>query len=128
MVMVMVMVMVMMVTVTAVPAMVMMMVVMMVLRQLHVRVSPSLGLVARRVHRIGGDQQSDCIRDRLKQLCVRPGGQNVGELFCPRRFHRAYSYKSGNCTHEASGLLIHVHLRERTMLMRNNYASRQLAP
>jgi hypothetical protein len=41
----------------------------------------------------------------------RAGIQNICDFLSPRRFHRAYGYKGGNCAHKASSLLIHVHLR-----------------
>ncbi len=60
----------MMVMVVIIPAMVMVVVVVMmvpivILREFHVRVLLGLRLGARCVHRVGGHQQSDRIRDRL---------------------------------------------------------------
>jgi len=78
---------------------------------LHVRVLPGLRLVPSGGYLIGGHQQSDGIRNWLKQLCVRAGIQNIRDFLSPRRFYRAYGYKGGNCAHKASSLLIHVHLR-----------------
>jgi hypothetical protein len=104
-----------MVMMVMIPAMVVVVVVMvLILRELHVWVLPGLRFVARHGEGIGIHQQSDRIRDWLEQLGIRPGGQHVRNILCPRYFHRAYSYKGGNCAHKASGLLIHVHLRERT--------------
>jgi hypothetical protein len=72
---------------------------------------PGLRLVPRGGHLIGSHEQSDSIRNWLEQLRVRPGIQNISCFLSPRRFHRAYGYKGGNCAHKASSLLIHVHLR-----------------
>jgi hypothetical protein len=60
---------------------------------------------------IGGHQQCDRIRNWLEQLRVRLGIQNIRDFLSPRRFHRAYGYKGGNCAHKASSLLVHIHLR-----------------
>jgi hypothetical protein len=72
---------------------------------------PGLRLVPRGSYLIGGHQQSDRIRNWLEELRVRAGIQNIRDILSPRRFHRAYGYKGGNCAHKASSLLIHVHLQ-----------------
>jgi hypothetical protein len=100
------------------------MVMVMVLRQLHVRVLLGLRSVSRVGYLIGGHQHSDRIRNWLKQLRVRAGIQNLRDFLSPRRFHRAYGHKAGNYAHEASSLLIHVHLREKISLMRKDRAGR----
>jgi hypothetical protein len=82
---VMMMMMMMMTTMTIIPAMVMVVVVVMVpvLRKYLVRVSLGLRLGARCVHRVGGHQQGDRIRDWLEQLRIRPGFK-TSVTFCAR--------------------------------------------
>lgn len=77
-----------------IPAMVMVVMVMVVivpiLREFHIRGLPGLPLGARCVHRIGGHQESDRIRDWLEQLRIRPRIQDFGCFPRPRRFHRGH--------------------------------------
>src|SRR3984893_18597358 len=114
-----------MVVVTIIPAMVMMVMMVMIpavvmvvvmivpiLCEFHVGVLPGLPLGARYVHRIGGHQQSDRIRDWLEQLCIRPGVQDFSCFPRPRRFHRGHRCKGGDCAHKACDLLVHVDLPE----------------
>jgi hypothetical protein len=133
MVMVMVMVVVVMVVVTIIPAMVMMVMIpamvmvvvvlvlvpIVILCEFHVGVLPGLPLGARYVHRIGGHQQSDRIRDWLEQLRIRPGVQDFSCFPRPRRIHRGHRCKGGDCARKACDLLVHVDLPEKFMLGRN---------
>jgi hypothetical protein len=108
----------MMVMVVIIPAMVVVVVVVVVvvmvpiviLREFHVRVLLGLRLGARCVHRVGGHQQSDRIRDRLEQLRIRPGVQDFSYFPRLRRFHRGHRCKGGDCAHKACDLLVHVDL------------------
>jgi len=89
------------------PAMVMVVVMMVVvvivpiLREFHVGVLLGLPLGARYVHRIGGHQQSDRIRDWLEQLRIRPGAQDFIHVLRPCRFHRGHCCKGGDCARKA---------------------------
>jgi hypothetical protein len=125
----MVMVVVVMTTMTIIPAMVMVVVVVMVpvLRKYLVRVSLGLSLGARCVHRVGGHQQGDRIRDWLEQLRIRPGAQDFSHVLRPHRFHRGRRCKGGECAHKACDLLVHVDLPEKFMRVRKNHARSQLA-
>jgi len=86
----------MMVMVAIIPAMVMVVVMVLVpiviLREFHVRVLLGLRLGARCVHRVGGHQQSDRIRDRLEQLRIRPGVQDFSYFPRLHRFHRVHRH------------------------------------
>jgi hypothetical protein len=92
------------------PAMVMVVVMVPILRQSHVRILLGLPLGARYVHRIGGDQQSNRIRDWLEQLRIRPGVQDFSYFPRLHRFHRVHRCKGGDCAHKTCDLLVHVDL------------------
>jgi hypothetical protein len=100
----------MMTTMTIIPAMVMVVVVVMVpvLRKYLVRVSLGLRLGARCVHRVGGHQQGDRIRDWLEQLRIRPGVQDFSHVLRPHRFHRGRRCKGGDCAHKACDVLVRI--------------------
>ena len=126
-----------MVVVTIIPAMVMMvmipavvMVVVMIvpiLREFHVGVLLGLPLGARYVHRIGGHQQSDRIRDWLKQLRIRPGVQDFSYFPRLHRFYRVHRCKGGDCAHKTCDLLVHVDLAGKIHAGAQNHARSQLA-
>ncbi len=118
-----------MVMVVVIPAMVMVVVVVMVpiLRQSHVRVLLGLRLGARYVYRIGGDQQSNRIRDWLEQLRIRPGVQDFSYFPRLHRFHRVHRCKGGDCAHKTCDLLVHVDLAGKIHASAQIHARSQLA-
>jgi hypothetical protein len=110
-----------MVMMVMIPAMVMVMVMVIVpiLCEFHVGVLLGFPLGARYVHRIGGHQQSDRIRDWLEQLRIRAGAQDFSHVLRPRRFHRGHRCKGGDCARKACYLPVHIDLPEKFMLGRN---------
>jgi hypothetical protein len=109
------------------PAMVMVVVMVPILRQSHVRVLLGLLLGARYVHRIGGHQQSNRIRDWLEQLRIRPGVQDFSYFPRLHRFHRVHRCKGGDCAHKTCDLLVHVDLAGKIHASAQNHARSRLA-